>query len=221
MWDLPGPGLESLSPALARRFFFFFFCGTRASHCCGLSRCGAEAPDVQARRPWFTGPAAPRHVGSSRTGARTRVPCIGRWTFNHCATREAPFFFFKVFFFGCGPILKSLLNLLQYCFCFLFWFFGREARGILASQPGIKPEPPAWEVQSLNHWTASKVPAQDFVGVSDDWERDRALQRPRTCSCVPKREALLQHCWPRGKLCTHMAWAAAGQRPTRSFPCQA
>ena len=64
-------------------------CGIRASHCCGLSRCGAQAPDAQAQRPWLTGPAAPRHVGSSRTGARTRVPCIGKRTFNHCATREA------------------------------------------------------------------------------------------------------------------------------------
>ena len=36
-----------------------------------------------------TGPVAPRHVGSSQTRARTRVPCIGRQTLNHCATREA------------------------------------------------------------------------------------------------------------------------------------
>ena len=39
---------------------------------------------------WLTGPAAPRHVGSSQTRARTRVPRIGRQTLNHCATREAP-----------------------------------------------------------------------------------------------------------------------------------
>ena len=32
---------------------------------------------------------APRHVGSSQTRARTRVPCIGRQILNHCATREA------------------------------------------------------------------------------------------------------------------------------------
>ena len=44
---------------------------------------------AQAQRPWLTGPAAPRHVRSSRTGARTRVPCIGRRTLNHCTTREA------------------------------------------------------------------------------------------------------------------------------------
>ena len=38
---------------------------------------------------WLTGPAAPRHVGSSQTRARTRVPCIGRQILNHCTTREA------------------------------------------------------------------------------------------------------------------------------------
>ena len=63
--------------------------GARASHCRGLSCCGAQAPDVQAQQLWLTGPAAPRHAGSSQTGARTRVPCIGRQTLNHCATREA------------------------------------------------------------------------------------------------------------------------------------
>ena len=34
---------------------------------------------------------------------------------------------------------KFLLNFLQYYFCFIFWFFGQEACGILAPQPGIKP----------------------------------------------------------------------------------
>ena len=46
------------------------------------------------------------------------------------------FFFGKIFFFfffGCGPFLKSLLNLLQYRFCFVcFLFFGCEACGIFA-----------------------------------------------------------------------------------------
>ena len=63
--------------------------GARASHYRGLSCCGAQAPDAQAQQLWLTGPAAPRHVGSSQTRARTRVPCIGRRTLNHCATREA------------------------------------------------------------------------------------------------------------------------------------
>ena len=34
------------------------------------------------------GLVAPWHVGSSRTRAPTRVPCIDRWILNHCATRE-------------------------------------------------------------------------------------------------------------------------------------
>ena len=56
----------------------------------GLSCCGAQAPDTQVQQLWLTGPVAPRHVGSSQTRARTRVPCIGRQTPNHCSTREAP-----------------------------------------------------------------------------------------------------------------------------------
>ena len=64
-------------------------CGARASHCRGLSCCGAQAPDAQAQQLWLTGPVAPRHVGSSQTRARTRVPCIGRRTLNRCTTREA------------------------------------------------------------------------------------------------------------------------------------
>ena len=45
---------------------------------------------------WRTGLVAPRHVGSSQTRARTRVPCIGRRILNNCAIREAlPWLFFS------------------------------------------------------------------------------------------------------------------------------
>ena len=107
-------------------FFFFFFklinlfiwlCWVfvfyaRASSSCGeqgplfiamrgpltiaASRYRAQAPDAQAQQLWLTGPAAPRHVGSSQARARTRVRCIGRQTLNHCATREAPHFCFEL-----------------------------------------------------------------------------------------------------------------------------
>ena len=79
-------------------------CGARASHCggfscCsrrkGFSNCGTRAQQlwllgsrVQAQQLWRMGLVASRHVGSSRTRARTRVPCIGRRIPNHCATRE-------------------------------------------------------------------------------------------------------------------------------------
>ena len=45
---------------------------------------------------WLTGLVAPRHMGFSQTRARTHVPCIGRQTLNHCATREARKGLFKV-----------------------------------------------------------------------------------------------------------------------------
>ena len=69
-----------------------------ASHYRGLSCCGAQAPDAQAQQLRLRGPAAPWHVGSSQTRARTRVPCIGRQTLNHCATREALGIFYYDFF---------------------------------------------------------------------------------------------------------------------------
>ena len=55
---------------------------------------------------WLTGPVAPRHVGSSQTRARTRVPCNGRQILSHCATREAPR---EKYFFKCLwlPFKKS------------------------------------------------------------------------------------------------------------------
>ena len=45
--------------------------------------------------------------------------------------------------------LKSLLNSLQYGFCFLFWVSVREARGILVPQPGIEFTPAALEGEVL------------------------------------------------------------------------
>ena len=71
------------------------------------------------------------------------------------------FFFFKIFL--CGPFLKSLLSLLQYCFCFMFWFFSHEACGILAPWPGIEPVPPALEGEVLNTGLPSKSPRSLFL----------------------------------------------------------
>ena len=61
-----------------------------------FSSCGTQAQQswltgsrAQARQLWHMGLVALQHVGSSRTRARTHVPCIGRRILNHCATREA------------------------------------------------------------------------------------------------------------------------------------
>ena len=53
-------------------------------------------------------------------------------------------FFFSLMW----AILKSLLNLLQYCFCFLFCFFGHEVCGISASDQGSNLYPVHWKARS-------------------------------------------------------------------------
>ena len=55
---------------------------------------------TQAQQLQRTDLVAPWHVGSSRTSTRTRVPCIGRRTPNHCATREALYCFYFTVFHG-------------------------------------------------------------------------------------------------------------------------
>ena len=45
---------------------------------------------AQAQKLWHTGLVAPWHVKSSRTRARTCVPCIGRQILIHCTTTEVP-----------------------------------------------------------------------------------------------------------------------------------
>ena len=61
---------------------------------CGLQQLWLAGSRAQAQQLWYTGLVAPRHVGSSRTRARTRVPCIGRRILNHCTTREVLISFF-------------------------------------------------------------------------------------------------------------------------------
>ena len=50
--------------------------------------------------------------------------------------------------------------MLQNCFCFMFWFFGHEACGILAPWPGMEPCIGRW---SLNHWTTGQVLGHTFL----------------------------------------------------------
>ena len=52
----------------------------------------------------------------------------------------------KIFFWMWTVKKKSILNLLQYYFCFMvfcffvfFWLFGHKTCGILAPQPGVEP----------------------------------------------------------------------------------
>ena len=59
---------------------------------------------------------------------------------------------------------KLLLNLLQYCFCFIYvYFFGHEACVTLVPWPGIKPTPSALEGQVLTTGLPGKSPETEFL----------------------------------------------------------
>ena len=47
---------------------------------------------------------------------------------------------------------------IEYCFCFILYFFGHEAHGILAPQPGIEPVSPALEGKFLTPGPPEKLP---------------------------------------------------------------
>ena len=84
---------------------------------------------------------------------------------------HSSFLFFKEFFFWgwCyEPFLKSSLNLLQYCFCFMLLLFGCKACGILAPWLGFK-RAPCMGRQSLNHWTTREVPPFFFLINEQTW----------------------------------------------------
>ena len=142
--------------------------GARAPHHRGPSRCGAQAPDAQAQQLWLTGPAAPRHVGSSQTRARTRVPRISRQTPNHCATREA---------------LKFVSDSTQTLKIFCFLYF--QATGVCSSYLlfGIcllKPR----------HFSLSTVP---LPGLHEDLEGSSpSASSSRTPNSIAKSSS-----WPR------------------------
>ena len=62
-------------------------CGVWASHCDGLSRCGARAQELCSM-----GLAAPRMWDlSSWTRDQAHVPCNGRWILHRWTTREVPY----------------------------------------------------------------------------------------------------------------------------------
>ena len=94
-------------------------CSPWASHCGGFSCCrawglGPRASVVVAHRLQSAGSvvvvhglSCSWHVGFSRTKARTCVPCLGRRSLNHCATREAQE---KIFYTLSFSHEKSLLH---------------------------------------------------------------------------------------------------------------
>ena len=82
------------------------------------------------------------------------------------------------FFFDVGHFLKSLLNLLKYCFC-----FGQETCGILAPRPGIKPSAPAFEGRFLT----TRLPGKSLVSVAFQKGSLQILESHLTCHFLQEK----------------------------------
>ena len=118
---LLGRWLRLLSRLGSMFLFYFLFLVVLGLHCCarGLSliaewellylQCAgfslrwlllllSMGSRAWAQQSWRTGLVALRHVGSSRTRDRTRIPCIGKWFLNHWTTRNVLSCFYKPVF---------------------------------------------------------------------------------------------------------------------------
>ena len=87
-------------------------------------------------------------------------------------------------------VFLEVLNLLQYCFCFMFFLaegHWPEAGGILAPRPGMEGEvyTPCTGRWSLNHWTTREIRRKALVSQSI---LVRLLQRNRTNRGYIERE---------------------------------
>ena len=159
--------------------------GVQASHYRGLSRCGAQAPDVQAQQLWLTGLVAPRHVGSSQTRARTHVPCIGRQILNHCATREALFSILLISLYFSVIIAKDVLIILL---CFLlnvgFYIYIYIFMALL----GLR-----FCARALSSW-GKRVPlfiaVRGPLTIAASLVAEHRLQTPRLSNCGSRAQSL-------------------------------
>ena len=105
---------------------------------------------------WINEETLSMHVPSSKSIPQCSSVRIYRHPKELCSWCSSCYITRCLFFF----FFKSLLNLLQYCFCVMVWFFDHEACGILAPQPGIEPIPLALE---------GKVLTTGLLGKSHHW----------------------------------------------------
>ena len=64
---------------------------------------------------------------------------------------------FLSFFFWCAPFLKPLLDLVQYYFCIMFWFFWLRGMWDLSSPTRDQTHTPCVRRWGLHHWTSREV----------------------------------------------------------------
>lgn len=96
--------------------------------------------------------------GSNATAQKPHAPLMCRLK-NEQRGDENGTAIFLLKMFGCGPFLKSFLNLLILLLLSAFDFLGRKAYGILASPPGTETAP-CTERWCPNEHQACEIPVQ-------------------------------------------------------------
>ena len=76
----------------------------------------------------------------------------------------------------------------------MLWFFGLEACGILASQPGVEPTYPALEGKILTNGSPGKSHISGFYGFSDSWKLRFQHSVKMTCR-HPEHGSFLCECF--------------------------
>ena len=157
------------------KFIYFYLCWVFVS-VRGLSRCGERGPLFIAVRGPLT--IAASLVAEHRLQTRRLSSCgsraqllRGMWDLprpvlepvSPALAGRFSTTFLKTFFFWCGPFLKSLLNLLQYCFCFMFCgFFWPRGMWDLSSPTRDRTLTYCIGRRSPNHWTTREVPNASY-----------------------------------------------------------
>ena len=147
MWDLvPWPGIEPGPPALGA------WC---LSHCTNQGGPGfliffylflfifLKWPLWEACR-----------ILVPQTGIEPEPPVVEVWSLNHWTTRKV--LTHKCVFRFLGVFFEVFIEFVTVLLHFMFWCFGRQACGILAPRPGIKPTPPAVEGEVLTNGLPGK-----------------------------------------------------------------
>ena len=134
-------------------------------------------------------------AGPLRQKTHSSLTCPGWKRKSDTGLKMSSFFLFLRFFFWCGPFFffKSLLNLLQYRFCFMFCFFWPWGMWDVAPQQRIQPASPALKGKVFTTRDRQGSPCLHFkmwnVGVNlveNSWRTLSTVARKMSTEVLPE-----------------------------------
>ena len=128
--------------------------------CRGAQRCSWPSPGGCAR-----------DSGAGARPLQTVLPMMLSSSLQCLQVHRQSFFFYELYLF---------------LMCIYFLAVPYSTCGILVSQPGIQPTPPALEAWSPNHWTTREVPTQPVLPASS-----RKEPRAGIAKSLPRRRQML------------------------------